>query len=199
MTASVDLDVESIRADFLILNRSMRGGQRLAYLDSGATVAEATSGARCGAAFPAHFQRRRASRCASVDGGGDRRLRARACGNRGLRRSRPGRTGHTKNATEALNLSRMRWATIDSSMQVPGDVIVTTEAEHHANLIPWQELARRTGATLRWYGLTDDGNIDLDSRLDERVKVVAFTHHSNVTGVAHRSLRWFGVRRVSAR
>jgi cysteine desulfurase/selenocysteine lyase len=62
-------------------------------------------------------------------------------------------------------------------------VIVTTELEHHANLIPWQELARRTGATLRWYTATPDGRIDLDSLdLDERVKVVAFTHHSNVTG-----------------
>jgi cysteine desulfurase/selenocysteine lyase len=65
----------------------------------------------------------------------------------------------------------------------PGDVIVTTELEHHANLIPWQELAMRTGATLRWYGVTDDGRIDLDSlELDDRVKVVAFSHHSNVTG-----------------
>jgi cysteine desulfurase / selenocysteine lyase len=60
---------------------------------------------------------------------------------------------------------------------------VATELEHHANLIPWQELARRTGATLRWYGVTDDGRIDLDSlQFDERVKVVAFSHHSNVTG-----------------
>jgi len=65
----------------------------------------------------------------------------------------------------------------------PGDVIVTTELEHHANLIPWQELARRTGATLKWYGVTDDGRIDLDSlELDDRVKLVAFSHHSNVTG-----------------
>jgi len=65
----------------------------------------------------------------------------------------------------------------------PGDEIVTTALEHHANLIPWQELARRSGATLRWYGITDDGQLDLDSlRLDERVRVVAFTHHSNVTG-----------------
>lgn len=62
-------------------------------------------------------------------------------------------------------------------------MIVTTELEHHANLVPWQELARRTGASLRWYGVTDDGRIDLDSlQLDERVKVVAFSHHSNVTG-----------------
>jgi cysteine desulfurase/selenocysteine lyase len=90
----------------------------------------------------------------------------------------------TKNATESINL--VSYALGDSRFERavgPGDVIVTTELEHHANLIPWQELARRTGATLRWYGVTDDGRIDLDSlQLDERVKVLAFSHHSNVTG-----------------
>jgi cysteine desulfurase/selenocysteine lyase len=94
----------------------------------------------------------------------------------------------TKNATEALNL--VSYVLGDARFENavgPGDVIVTTELEHHANLVPWQELARRTGASLRWYGVTseepDAGRIDLDSlRLDERVKVVAFTHHSNVTG-----------------
>jgi cysteine desulfurase / selenocysteine lyase len=90
----------------------------------------------------------------------------------------------TKNATEALNL--VSYALGDSRFERavgPGDVIVTTELEHHANLIPWQELARRTGATLKWYGVTDDGRVDLDSlELDDRVKVVAFSHHSNVTG-----------------
>ena len=90
----------------------------------------------------------------------------------------------TKNATEALNLVSYVLGDDRSTHVVgPGDVIVTTELEHHANLIPWQELARRTGATLRWYGVTDDGQLDLDSlTLDERVKVVSFTHHSNVTG-----------------
>jgi cysteine desulfurase/selenocysteine lyase len=90
----------------------------------------------------------------------------------------------TKNATESINL--VSYALGDSRFENavgPGDVIVTTELEHHANLIPWQELARRTGATLRWYSVTDDGRIDLDSlHLDENVKVVAFSHHSNVTG-----------------
>ena len=63
------------------------------------------------------------------------------------------------------------------------DTIVITELEHHANLVPWQELARRTGATLKWYSMTPDGRIDLDSlELDDTVKVVAFTHQSNVTG-----------------
>src|SRR5438309_6667375 len=65
----------------------------------------------------------------------------------------------------------------------PGDEIVVTEMEHHANLVPWQELCRRTGATLRWYQVTDDGRLDLDSlELSERTKVVAFTHQSNVMG-----------------
>jgi cysteine desulfurase/selenocysteine lyase len=90
----------------------------------------------------------------------------------------------TKNATESLNLVSYVLGDNRFDRAVgPGDVIVTTELEHHANLVPWQELARRTGATLRWYGVTDDGRIDLDSlQLDENVKVVAFSHHSNVTG-----------------
>jgi cysteine desulfurase/selenocysteine lyase len=90
----------------------------------------------------------------------------------------------TKNATESINLVSYVLGDDRFAQAVgPGDVIVTTELEHHANLIPWQELARRTGATLRWYGVTEDGRIDLDSlELDERVKVVAFSHHSNVTG-----------------
>lgn len=95
----------------------------------------------------------------------------------------------TKNATEALNL--VSYVLGDNRFEKcavgPGDVIVTTELEHHANLVPWQELARRTGATLRWYGITggdkEAGHIDLDSlQLDEHVKVIAFSHHSNVTG-----------------
>ncbi|MGH3587026.1 MAG: aminotransferase class V-fold PLP-dependent enzyme, partial [Pseudonocardia sp.] len=65
----------------------------------------------------------------------------------------------------------------------PGDEIVITELEHHANLVPWQELARRTGATLRWYRVDDDGRLDLDSiELSERTKLVAFAHQSNVLG-----------------
>jgi len=90
----------------------------------------------------------------------------------------------TKNATESLNLVSYVLGDNRFDRAVgPDDVIVITELEHHANLVPWQELARRTGATLRWYGVTDDGRIDLDSlQLDENVKVVAFSHHSNVTG-----------------
>jgi cysteine desulfurase/selenocysteine lyase len=184
MTASVDLDVVGIRADFPILTRVMRGGHQLAYLDSGATsqkplqVLDAerefltTSN---GAVHRGAHQLMEESTDAYEQGRADIASFVGADTDELV---------FTKNATESLNL--VSYVLGDKRFEKalgPGDVIVTTELEHHANLIPWQELARRTGATLRWYGVTDDGRIDLDSlQLDERVKVVAFSHHSNVTG-----------------
>ena len=186
MTATVglDLDIDRIRADFPILGRVMRGGHRLAYLDSGATSQKPLAVLDAERQFlttsngavhrGAHqlmeeatdfFEQGRADIAAFVG-------------------AAPEEVVFTKNATEALNLVSYVLGDSRSEHCVgPGDVIVTTELEHHANLIPWQELARRTGATLRWYGVTDDGQLDLDSlTLDERVTVIAFTHHSNVTG-----------------
>jgi cysteine desulfurase/selenocysteine lyase len=67
----------------------------------------------------------------------------------------------------------------------PGDEIVVTEMEHHANLVPWQELCRRTGATLRWLEVTDEGTLDLrglTTVVNERTRVIAFAHVSNVLG-----------------
>lgn len=182
--SDIDIDVERIRQDFPILDRVMRGGHRLAYLDSGATsqkplqVLDAerdflvTSN---GAVHRGAHQLMEEATDAFEDG------RADIAGFVGVT---PGELTFTKNATEALNLvSYVLGDNRFGRALGPGDVIVTTELEHHANLIPWQELARRSGATLRWYGITDDGQLDLDSlRLDERVRVVAFTHHSNVTG-----------------
>lgn len=184
MTASVDLDITRIRSDFPILSRVMRGGNQLAYLDSGATsqkplqVLDAerdfltTSN---GAVHRGAHQLMEESTDAYEQGRADIASFVGAADDELV---------FTKNATESLNL--VSYALGDGRFENavgPGDVIVTTELEHHANLIPWQELARRTGATLRWYGVTDDGRIDLDSlELDERVKVVAFSHHSNVTG-----------------
>jgi cysteine desulfurase/selenocysteine lyase len=186
MTASVTpLDIAAIRADFPILKRVMRGGNQLAYLDSGATsqrpvqVLDAerdfltTSN---GAVHRGAHQLMEESTDAYEQGRADIAEFAGADADELV---------FTKNATEALNL--VSYVLGDNRFERHvvgrGDVIVTTELEHHANLIPWQELARRTGATLRWYGVTEDGRIDLDSlQLDERVKVVAFSHHSNVTG-----------------
>lgn len=192
MTVSVSspavLDTTAIRADFPILGRTMRGGNRLAYLDSGATsqrprqVLDAerdfltTSN---GAVHRGAHQLMEEATDAYEQG---RQTIAEFVG------ADADELVFTKNATEALNL--IAYVAGDPRFDRvvgPGDVIVTTELEHHANLVPWQELARRTGATLRWYGITDSGpdagRIDLDSlQLDERVKIVAFSHHSNVTG-----------------
>ncbi|BBZ39110.1 cysteine desulfurase [Mycobacterium conspicuum] len=178
------LDVAAIRADFPILKRIMRGGNQLAYLDSGATsqrplqvldaerefLLTSNGGVHRGAhqlmeeATDA-YEQGRADIAAFVGAHAQELV-------------------FTKNATESLNLVSYVLGDNRFDRAVgPGDVIVTTELEHHANLIPWQDLARRTGATLKWYGVTDDGRIDLNSlQLDERVKVVAFSHHSNVTG-----------------
>ncbi|OBG64766.1 MULTISPECIES: cysteine desulfurase [unclassified Mycobacterium] len=178
------LDVDAIRADFPILKRVMRGGKQLAYLDSGATsqrplqVLDAereflttSNGAVHRGAHQLMeeatdaYEQGRADIAAFVGVHADELV-------------------FTRNATEALNLASYVLGDNRFERAVgEGDVIVTTELEHHANIVPWQELARRSGATLRWYGVTDDGRIDLDSlELDERVKVVAFSHHSNVTG-----------------
>lgn len=183
-TSVTPLDVDAIRADFPILKRVMRGGNQLAYLDSGATsqrpvqvldaerefLLTSNGGVHRGAhqlmeeATDA-YEQGRADIAAFVGAHADELV-------------------FTKNATEALNLVSYVFGDNRFEHAVgPGDVIVTTELEHHANLVPWQELARRTGATLRWYGVTGDGRIDLESlKLDDRVKVVAFSHHSNVTG-----------------
>ncbi|HWI44196.1 MAG TPA: cysteine desulfurase [Nocardioides sp.] len=91
----------------------------------------------------------------------------------------------TKNATEALNLvaNTLAWA---GERQVrPGDRVVITEMEHHSNIVPWQLLTQRTGADLRWFGLTDDGRLDLsdiDELIDEHTKVVSLTWVSNMLG-----------------
>ncbi|MBM7520553.1 cysteine desulfurase [Nocardioides nitrophenolicus] len=91
----------------------------------------------------------------------------------------------TKNASEALNLvaNTLAWA---GPLQVgAGDEVVITEMEHHSNIVPWQLLTQRTGATLRWFGLTDDGRLDLsnvDELITERTKVVSLTWVSNMLG-----------------
>jgi cysteine desulfurase / selenocysteine lyase len=67
----------------------------------------------------------------------------------------------------------------------PGDEILVTEMEHHANLVPWQQLCQRTGATLRWFGVTSDGRLDIsnaDQLINDATRLVAITHQSNVTG-----------------
>ncbi|MGW4631850.1 cysteine desulfurase [Nocardia sp. NPDC004415] len=185
MTATVPaLDVARIRADFPILNRTVRDGKPLVYLDSGATsqrplqVLDAERDFLLTRNSAVH---RGAHQLAeeATDSYEDARVAiARFVG------ADAGEIVFTKNATESLNLVANAFGDDRFPHKVgPGDEIVITELEHHANLVPWQELARRTGATLKWYGITDDGRIDLDSlELSPATKVLAFTHQSNVTG-----------------
>ncbi len=90
----------------------------------------------------------------------------------------------TKNSTEGLNLVANVFAWGSHGLK-PGDEVVVTEMEHHSNIVPWQILCERTGATLRWFGVTDEGRLDvsdIDELINERTKVVAFVHVSNVLG-----------------
>jgi cysteine desulfurase/selenocysteine lyase len=94
----------------------------------------------------------------------------------------------TKSATESLNLVAYAMGNAQPGNRFhlqAGDSIVVTEMEHHANLIPWQQLAARTGATLTWFSVTDEGRLDLsdiNTLINEKTKVVALTHQSNVLG-----------------
>ncbi|WP_280467994.1 cysteine desulfurase [Nocardia cyriacigeorgica] len=185
MTATVrTLDVARVRADFPILNRTVRDGKPLVYLDSGATsqrplaVLDAEREFLVTANSAVHRGAHQLSEEATDAYEGARADIARFVG------VDAGEIVFTKNATESLNLVTNAFGDDRFPHHVgPGDEIVITELEHHANLVPWQELSRRTGATLKWYGVTEDGRIDLDSlELTPATKVVAFTHQSNVTG-----------------
>lgn len=185
MTATLPaFDVARIRADFPILNRTVRDGKPLVYLDSGATaqrplaVLDAERDFLLASNSAVHRGAHQLSEEAT-DAYEDARAQiARFVG------AAAEEIVFTKNATESLNLVTYAFSDDRFPYHVgPGDEIVITELEHHANLVPWQELARRTGATLRWYGVTDEGRIDLDSlELSPATKVVAFSHQSNVTG-----------------
>lgn len=179
------LDTDAIRKHFPILSRTVRGDNPLAYLDSGATsqrpevVWEAEKEFVLNSFAPVHrgaYQLAEEATDAYEDA---REAIANFVGVDGAE------IAFTKNATEALNLVAFTFADPRSEDLCvgEGDTVVVSELEHHANLVPWQELCEKTGATLKWYRTTDDGRIDLDSlELDESVKVVAVTHQSNVTG-----------------
>ncbi|MEV6137604.1 cysteine desulfurase [Nocardia sp. NPDC051990] len=185
MTATVrTLDVARIRADFPILNRTVRDGKPLVYLDSGATSQRPLAVLDAEREFLTE-------RNSAVHRGAHQLAEEATDAYEGARADIGRFVGvdadeivFTKNATESLNLVTYAFSDDRFPYHVgPGDEIVITELEHHANLVPWQELARRTGATLKWYGITDEGRIDLDSlELSSATKVVAFTHQSNVTG-----------------
>ncbi|MEY8565450.1 cysteine desulfurase [Corynebacteriaceae bacterium 7-707] len=179
------LDTAAIRADFPILSRTVRDGRPLVYLDSGATAQRPLQVLDAERTFltehnaPVHRGAYEIAEEATDSYESARDAVARFVG------AADEEIAFTKNATEALNevayiLGDPRAGDVAVGA---GDEIVVSELEHHANLVPWQELAQRTGATLRWYSATPDGRIDLDSlELSERTRVVALSHQSNVTG-----------------
>ncbi|MBZ8177821.1 SufS family cysteine desulfurase [Corynebacterium poyangense] len=184
-TPTQALDLDQIRAQFPILSRTVRDNMPVAYLDSGATSQRPERVWRAEEHFVLHTNapvHRGAYQIAEEATDAYEQARADIAAFVGARDEE---ISFTKNATEALNaVAFVLGDDRSGDLQVgEGDTVVVTELEHHANLVPWQELCRRTGATLRWYRATEDGRIDLDSlELDSAVKVVAFTHQSNVTG-----------------
>ncbi|MFC4556462.1 cysteine desulfurase [Georgenia faecalis] len=187
-------ELAAVRADFPLLGRTVRDGRELVYLDTAATsqkpqcvldaVEEYYTRSNAAVHRGAHalaeeatelYEQARAAVAAFVG-------------------ARPHEVVWVKNATEGINL--VAYAASNAALGRggerarelfavgPGDEIVVTEAEHHANLVPWQELCARTGATLRWIGLTDDGRLDPATFdvITERTRYVALTHASNVTG-----------------
>ncbi len=189
----------AIRGDFAILSRTVRGGKPLVYLDSGATSHKPRQVLDAERAFyeehnsAVHRGAHQLAEEATDAFESARETIAHFIG-------APAReVVFTKNATEALNLVAYAISNaaapgamdgVDPVLAArfalgKGDEIVITEMEHHANLVPWQELARRSGATLRWIGITNDGRLnldDLDTVITDRTKIVAFTHVSNVLG-----------------
>ena len=178
-------DVNAIREQFPILQRTVRGDKPLVYLDSGATSQRPLPVWKAEEEFVLHTNapvHRGSYQLAEEADDAYESARQAIAAFVGADRDE---IAFTKNATEALN--EVAYALSDEragDLYVgEGDTVVITELEHHANLVPWQELCARTGATLKWYSMTEDGRIDLDSlELDDSVKVVAFTHQSNVTG-----------------
>ncbi|WP_433854329.1 cysteine desulfurase [Streptomyces kronopolitis] len=189
------LDPVHFRADFPILRRTVGGGQRLVYLDSGATSQKPVQVLDAERAFAETSNaavHRGAHQLAEEATEAYEQAREQLAAFIGVH---PGEVVFTKNATEGVNLVAYALSNAATSGGAaarfrlgPGDEIVVTEMEHHANLVPWQELCRRTGATLRWLGVTDEGRLDL-SRLDEvitpRARLVAFAHQSNVLGTVN--------------
>jgi cysteine desulfurase / selenocysteine lyase len=172
------LDVEAIRADFPALARTVRNGNPLVYLDSGATSQKPVQVLDAERSFyeqhngAAHRGTHLLGEEATDVYEGARAKVAAFIG------ADAGEVVFTKNATEAINL-------VAYTMKAgPGDEILISEMEHHANLVPWQQLCERTGATLRWFKVLPDGRLDVDpSLITERTKIVAVTGQSNVTGV----------------
>ena len=178
----------ALAQDFPILSRKIRDDKRLVYLDSGATsqkpnvVIEAESDFYRLHNAAVHRGAHQLAEEATDAYEGARAIVAR------FLNANVDEIIFTKSATESLNLIAYAMGNAKAGNRFhlkAGDEIVISEMEHHANLIPWQQLVERTGATLKWFEVAPDGRLDLsslESVISERCKVVALTHQSNVLG-----------------
>ena len=182
----MSVDLSKYKKDFPIFARKVRGGNPLIYLDSGATsqkpeaviTAEANFYRTINAAVHrgAHLLAEEASEAYES-------ARANVAKFIGAETDE---VIFTKSATESLNMIAYSLGNPASTPHISvGDEIVVSEMEHHANLIPWQQLAKRTGAKLNWFSITKDGRLDLSNIanvITKKTKIVAITHQSNVFG-----------------
>jgi cysteine desulfurase / selenocysteine lyase len=183
-TAHTGYDVEVVRKDFPILSRILPGGRPLVYLDSSNTSQKPQQVIDAEREF---YEQHNANVARAIHTLGAEATEAyeaaRATVGAFLGTTDEREIVFAKNSTEAINLVAR---VLDDSGRVgPGDEVLITEMEHHSNIVPWQLLCERTGATLRWIGLTDDGRLDLadlDTLLNERTKIVSFVHMSNILG-----------------
>ena len=175
------LDVSAIKKDFPIFDRTVRDGQRLIYLDSGATAQKPNQVIDAESNFyrfnnaAVHRGAHQLAEEATENFENARSLVAEFLG------AKSDEIVFTKSATESINL--VAYALTEKIK--PGDRIVVSEMEHHANLIPWQQLAKRTGAELAWFEVTPEGRLDLsklETVITPNTAMVAVTHQSNVLG-----------------
>jgi cysteine desulfurase/selenocysteine lyase len=184
------LDTDTIRKDFPILDRTVQDGKKLVYLDSAASSQKPRQVLD---ALNAYYEQHHANvhrgvhvlaeeATALYEGARDKVAAF-------IKAPSRDEVVFTKNASESLNLVANMLNFADEPYRVDsGTEIVITEMEHHSNIVPWQLLAQRTGAKLKWFGLTDDGRLDLstiDQVITERTKVVSFVLVSNVLGTVN--------------
>ena len=184
----MSFSVAEVRKDFPIFERTIRDGKRLVYLDSGATSqkpwvvinAESDFYSKHNAAV--HRGAHQLAEEATDAYEGAREIVAKFIG------GQENEIIFTKSATESINAIAYAMGNAEPGNRfalTSSDSIVVTEMEHHANLIPWQQLAKRTGAELKWFNVTQDCRLDLsniDQVITANTKVVAITHQSNVLG-----------------
>jgi cysteine desulfurase/selenocysteine lyase len=190
----MSLDVARIRKDFPILDRTVRGGQPLTYLDSANTSQKPRQVID---ALTEFYERHNANIHRATHELGEEATEAyegaRIKAARFIGAPDETEVIFTKNISEGINLVAYSMGNASASGSGPGrfrlgpgDEIVITEMEHHSNIVPWQLLCERTGATLRWFKVTGwDGQLDLSATgdlINERTKLVALVHQSNVLG-----------------